>query len=398
MAQLTIILDKRTPNKAGELPIKFYLSNGTGKATTISTGIYVQPKHFTGNPSAVLVKNASASKDINTFVLSLYTNYYNRLLQAEREGLTQTYTLKELRDYITGAQDKTKPASFSLALQKMIDQTTNRSTKKICNYSYKCIHEFVGKDDVLFQDITVAFLQAFERWLINTKHARTNTRFIILSRIRTVFNQAIDEERIPSTMYPFRKFKFKIAQKEKEYLDLPDLIKLRDLPLQGNKEIARDLFMLSFYLCGANPVDLFYMLPAKNGVVTFVRTKIASKDPFPIHIRLQPEALAIVEKYKGKEHLLCFAEQKKPYTNFKMYISQCLVYIGKSLGWERCYFYLARYSWATYASKLDIPVSTIGKALGHTDATLAERTYISFDWEKVNQANRAVLDYVQAGV
>lgn len=57
-------------------------------------------------------------------------------------------------------------------------------------------------------------------------------------------------------------------------------------------------------------------------------------------------------------------------------------------------FYWARYSWATYASKIDISDSVISKALGHSVTTLAEKKYISFDWTKVDKANRQVIDYV----
>jgi integrase len=55
--------------------------------------------------------------------------------------------------------------------------------------------------------------------------------------------------------------------------------------------------------------------------------------------------------------------------------------------------YYARYSWATYASKIGVDESVIGKALGHTDVSLAGSRYISFDWSRVDDANRKVIDY-----
>ena len=63
---------------------------------------------------------------------------------------------------------------------------------------------------------------------------------------------------------------------------------------------------------------------------------------------------------------------------------------------SNCTLYWARYSWATYASKIGIPDYIISKALGHADATMAQRKYISFDWSKVDDANRKVIDYVQS--
>lgn len=54
--------------------------------------------------------------------------------------------------------------------------------------------------------------------------------------------------------------------------------------------------------------------------------------------------------------------------------------------------YVARHSWASFASELDIPRDVISHALGHhvnvTD------TYIRFNFAKVDEANRRVIDYL----
>ena len=55
--------------------------------------------------------------------------------------------------------------------------------------------------------------------------------------------------------------------------------------------------------------------------------------------------------------------------------------------------YYARHSWASLASSLDIPIDTIGRALGHSwvDRTITS-VYIQFDTRKIDAANRKVLD------
>ena len=60
-------------------------------------------------------------------------------------------------------------------------------------------------------------------------------------------------------------------------------------------------------------------------------------------------------------------------------------------------WYTARRSWATIAAELDIPKETIGKALGHSewDSTTTD-LYISFDYRKVDEANRKILDYLNS--
>jgi integrase len=54
--------------------------------------------------------------------------------------------------------------------------------------------------------------------------------------------------------------------------------------------------------------------------------------------------------------------------------------------------YWARYSWATIADNLDISEKVISKALGHKDTSMAGRKYIAFDWNKVDKANREIIN------
>ena len=56
--------------------------------------------------------------------------------------------------------------------------------------------------------------------------------------------------------------------------------------------------------------------------------------------------------------------------------------------------YWARYSWATYAAELDIPKDTISEALGHKYGSSITGVYIKFSRDKIDVANRKVIDYV----
>ena len=53
-----------------------------------------------------------------------------------------------------------------------------------------------------------------------------------------------------------------------------------------------------------------------------------------------------------------------------------------------------RYSWATYAADLDIPKDTISEALGHVHGSKITGVYIKFSRDKIDEANRKVIDYI----
>lgn len=59
--------------------------------------------------------------------------------------------------------------------------------------------------------------------------------------------------------------------------------------------------------------------------------------------------------------------------------------------------YWARYSWATYAADLDIPKDTISEALGHVHGSKITGVYIKFSRDKIDAANRRVIDWVVNG-
>ena len=56
--------------------------------------------------------------------------------------------------------------------------------------------------------------------------------------------------------------------------------------------------------------------------------------------------------------------------------------------------YWARYSCATYAAHLAIPKATITEALGHSHGAKVTGVYIKYNRDKVDAANRKVIDYV----
>ena len=125
-------------------------------------------------------------------------------------------------------------------------------------------------------------------------------------------------------------------------------------------------------------------------------------------IKVEPEAMAIIEKYRGKGRLLDILDR---YGNHKDYVKRLngnLQRIGvvkrEGRGGKKVLnplfptltTYWARHTWATIAASLDIPKETIAAALGHGGNTVTD-IYIDFDRKKVDDANRRVMDWVLYG-
>lgn len=390
MAKITIILDTRSIDSKGFSPIKLRIVHG-GTNTTISTNIYVPQKVFTGDAERIVNSTYANAKTINAEISTLYYKHQNAILELSATGRIKLMTAADIRMYVENKKDVHSEITFSNEIDKYISQCRAQKTKSLYIYARDMVYEYIKKSNVLFEELNYSTIKSFNIYMTN-KGLSTNTRGLIMRNIRTIFNEAIREELISPNIYPFRKFSIEKARKEKDPLTLHEMRKIIYSNAQGCKKRARDLFLLSFMLCGINPCDLYEMPPCKDKI-EFVRRKIKFRNPLPNHITIQKEALEIIEQYTGETHLLNFAEKRLNYNTFKQDISRDLRLFGEDIG-IKLYFNRARYTWSTFAAHLGVSNDVISKAIGHVDNGVTETHYIDFDWDRVDKANRAVLDYI----
>ncbi len=394
MAKLTIILDKRTHNAQGLFPIKIQICNGDS-STSVSTRIFVSEKSFIGTPEKVVDKNFPNASAINQRVKQMYLEYMNAITELDYAGKLQRATAASIKEFVKckGCKE-VKETTFSAEMDRYISTCRAAKTRQGYEYARDTLNQYMKKTTIHFDELTYPTLVSFDRWL-EQKGLSINSRGAIFRYIRSVFNSAINADKLSPNEYPFRKFTIKKAYKEKEFLTLEEMRAILNLDLQGTRRVARDFFMLSFYLCGVNPIDLFNLPKAdKKGNIVFVRQKIAHTEPMPIHLHIQPEAQEIIDRYAGRDHLLCFIE-KYDFETFRRRLMRYLADISEKID-RHLYFYMARYTWATFADNLGVPHDVISKALGHSDKSTAEKYYISFNWDRANTANRQIIDYLKS--
>ncbi len=161
------------------------------------------------------------------------------------------------------------------------------------------------------------------------------------------------------------------------------------------------MFKLMFCLIGINAVDLANLEKPRNGRIEYERKKTHK----PYSLKVEPEAKQIIDRYKGKLHLLDIVERVPNYKTYFNRMGKTLRKVGlvrvdgkKSIGKailpDVCTG-SARTSWATIAQEeLDIDREVIAAALGHCTVDVTS-TYLRTKWrKKVDEANRKVLDWV----
>lgn len=392
MASIRIALDTRRANAKGLYPIKFIVSHKS-VSTSIGTGTYIKPEHWNGEVNKAVVPKCPNARAINENIEELFFRYTNTLRELDNNGKLARKSVSELKAMLTEVKTASNKENLSGYFHRYADSRRTENSRLACLYTLKTIEAF-DKSDLSFESITVIWLKAFDAYL-EKQGISINTRALHFRNLRAVFNSAINEDLIGLEHYPFRKFKIASSRKDKESLTEEQLQRLiaYETPYPFRRT-ARDLFLLSFYMCGMNLVDLFHLDRLRDGRAHFVRTKTSGKNINPVSILVQPEAAEIISRYAGTDHVLRFAEEPATYQTFNNRIQKAIRAIAHELNIEGLTFYWARYTWATLADKLGISEKEISKGLGHVDTSIAGKFYISYDWTKVDRANRTVLDYL----
>lgn len=244
------------------------------------------------------------------------------------------------------------------------------------------------------------YLEDFERFCRRTMSV--NTTSILLRNIRRVFNYA-KEDGI-TTNYPFAGFKIKQEETPKRCLSIEKLRQLMTMDLPASQSRYRDYFMLMFYLIGVNSADLFNAKPEAlvEGRLNYRRRKTGKL----YSVKVEPEAMDIIDRYRGKDHLLEAMDNHDDFLSWRTQLNKRLKSLGQPTGkrgkiigegpFHDLSTYWTRHTWSTLAFQIGIPVDTIAQALGHSDRThTVTMIYIKPDEKKVDDANRKVIDYIK---
>lgn len=405
MARAKLYLDSRDKSKDDLYPLVIRI---TVKNTIshINIGIRIKQNQFDGTK----IINHPMSSQLNLIAKTRMNEIQLAISGFELDGSIKGKNASDVKKMIIKPHNdsETQQNMLEAFYDKFIFHCNAKSTKEVYQYTLSTLKRFKPIEELRIEDINISFLKSFESWLVK-QGIKTNTISIHMRNLRAVLNTAIDDNLLSLDKYPFRRYRIKTAQTIKRSLTIDELITLRDFPCEEHQSKYRDIFMLSFYLAGINMVDLLRLPNNNTGKIEYIR----SKTKIACSIDIPPEAMEIINKYRGVEHLIYPLDK---YTNHKDFIHRLnknLQSIGevitkkKKCGRKMCEIktykplypmltsYWARHTWATIAAELDIPDAVIDMALVHKSPYPMSDIYIKRNQEKVNEAIRMVIDKVK---
>ena len=267
--------------------------------------------------------------------------------------------------------------------------------------------------DIALDKIDAEEMRSYEAYPHHTAKVCSNTSSFYLRILRATYNKAVAKGLTPQ-QYPFKEVYTGIAQTSKRAISTEDVSQIKGLEsvreLTPKEEMARDTFLMSFYLRGISFIDLAHLRKSdlKDGYLHYTRSKTGQR----LTIRWEKEMQDLLEKYQAQTvtspHLFPFLvddgnqrqdktidkmkAKVRQYHNTEARITYHLRKLGAKMGIRgKLTLYVARHSWATAARDNDISISVISEALGHHSELTTQIYLRSIKSSEVDDANAKIL-------
>ena len=369
------------------------------KVRFIPTTLYITKKDIT---ASFKIKNANILDRCNDII----KEYRSRLSELSLEF--NDIDIDTIVSYIRQKKEN-KGVSFTNFAAKWIEESTIKGIK---NYktALNALCSFVGRDNILCEEITIKTMKAFESALKDRPRAQS----LYPNCIKTIFNAAKeyynDEDndiiRIKHSLDKYKPVEQNIA--EKRALDVETIRRIFALPYDNIRvkgessrhDLALDCFRLSFCLMGMNSADLFNATEIDGNTIVYdrMKTKDRRRDKAEIQVKITDYIKPLVEKYKGKTRVFNFYERFTTMESFNRAINIGLKEVGKELGIDKLQFYAARHSMATIAYNcVHVPKYIVDEMLNHVNGSLRMvDVYVKRDFTQINEANTKLLEFIFA--
>lgn len=396
MASITVKLKKSKVLKDGTVPIILQILMNR-KKREIFIGHSVKAEHWDDKKREPNRKHPNSVR-LRSLINKVLIDANDILMELQKKS--NTYTLDDLVSEIKVLlKGKTtgKLLEYYDQVKNHIKAHGSEGNYKVYVNGYNVLSTFLKKD-LAFEDFTYKKLSNYADYLATTRGCKPNTVSLHIRTLRAVFNRAIKEGIIDSSIYPFRKFKMPKQSTIHRALSIEEIKAIKDIDLKQSEEIfARDLFMFSFYCMGMNFVDIIHLKKgnikhSKNdNTYQLVYTRQKTKGIFKI--KLPEQAVVIMNKYKTKSDFVFPVLQGDEndflkYKNKIRLVNKKLKIIGEKAKVSiPLTTYVARHSWATIAKRKNISTSIISEALGHKTEEITQVYLDSFENKVIDDAN-----------
>lgn len=339
------------------------------------------------------------SRAINYFLDSLEGKINSYRTALAMEG--RTITAQMVIDYVLGKTiSKAKVMEEFVLHNSEINALVPKQYSKVTYVRYETakshVQEFLkfkyGIEDLEFRELNYEFIKDFEFYLKTVKNISNNTTLKYISNFKKIVLRAIDKEII--SIDPFKRFKGKKEKIIKRPLSRQELHLLETHPLPVERlAVVRDVFVFQCYT-GLAYIDVYNL---KNSDIKMgdddelwiisERQKTGSS----FNVPLLPQALRIIERYKGHTQCLIRNSVLPVISNQRMngYLKEIadLCGIESTLNTHKA----RRTFGSTVTLNNNVPIHVVKEMLGHSSVKQTEE-YALTEQQAIGKEMRVLRD------
>ena len=335
-------------------------------------------------------------KDISILI----DGYMSRL---NREDI-QCWDIRKILDFLRRDSSAPSFSEFCEEFTSKMDNEGRESTSINYKLALRRLEEYMGKDDILFSDLTSSI---FKEWIDSMKDSLYK-KHGYPKRIKTMFMAGCERYNNYDTgemlirNNPFRGVRVpRPTVPEKRALDIRTVRDFFAVSAEygSRADRARDVCEIVFCLAGINTADLYYMEKEnlRDGKMCYCRRKTTNRRDDKAYIEIAvPDRLShLLEKYAGEKRLFNFCETYGSSKNFNKCINEGISDITRKNDLPHISVYSFRHSWATFAQNdFDASLDLVGFCLNHASSHRVTSGYVKTDFSVIDRLNAKILDYV----
>ena len=375
--KVLLYLKKSSPDKSGKTPIMGRITVGRSMSQ-FSCKLSCTPSlwnpresRLNGKSREAVIANAKLDK-----LMLAVNSAYDALVERK-----QPFNAEAVKDMFQGSIDT------QMTLLKLFDRLTDelksrvgidRAAGSVSTYTYtrRALAEFIKKkfnaSDLAFGQLNEQFIRDFQDFVLVDKGLAMDTLRHYLALLKKVCKTAYKEGH--SEKHHFAHYKLpKQKASTPKALSREDFEKIRDLeidPKRISHIITRDLFLFACYT-GTSYADTVSITESNlstddNGEQWLKYHR--KKNELLARVKLLPEAIALIEKYRDNNRETLFPAQH--YRTLRNNMKSLRVMSGMT---EDLVYHAGRHSFASLVTLEEgVPIETISRMLGHSNITTTQ--------------------------
>ena len=394
------------------IQVKFRPSSIDGKAGTVyyqvihqrkvrqvSTDVHIRPEQWDSARRQIL----SSEKDRDVLQNRIDSGaallrQIVRDLENRRKETGRTYTAAEVVRRFRAPERNVSVTGFMQEQICFLSACGRIGTAVNYRKALESLRAFPGGGDLRFPEITPAWADLYQDHLRRRGLSKNSVSFH-LRILRAVYNKAVRRQ-YAEPACPFRDACTGIADTRRRAVGEEIIARLLHVEIEEHSpmELARDLFLFSFYTRGMAFVDMAYLRREniETGMLCYIRRKTGRL----LRVRIEACIRDIIDRYAepGRPWLFPILKSEDPaasYTQYRValgYYNRLLKRLSRRIGLEHgLSFYTARHSWATMARNRNVPVSVISAGMGHSSERTTQIYLTSLENALIDNANHGLL-------